>query len=94
MRKNQGGSGWGIKNTHDQVRQEQAKNKKKKRIADLSKHRYFREPWALTFAGGADFEERRPRVKGKVPEFLRSQSHCCLTRGASPRPVYSLLWRA
>ncbi|MBK9038012.1 MAG: hypothetical protein IPL83_02435 [Bdellovibrionales bacterium] len=47
-------------------------SKKKMRIADLSKHRYFREPWALTFAGGADFEERRPRVTSKdpVPEFL------------------------
>lgn len=47
-------------------------SKKKTRIADLSKHRYLREPWALTFAGGADFEERRPRVTSKdpVPEFL------------------------
>lgn len=58
------------KNVCRQIKQGQAKNQKKKRITDLSKHRYFREPWALTFAGGADFEERRPRVKGSVPEFL------------------------
>ncbi|MBX9766963.1 MAG: hypothetical protein K2X47_06810, partial [Bdellovibrionales bacterium] len=47
-----------------------AKGRSKTRITDLSKHRYFREPWALTYAGGADFEDRQPRVTGAIPEFL------------------------
>lgn len=43
---------------------------KKKRRSNFSKHRYFREAWALTFVGGADFEDRRPATRGKHPEYF------------------------